>query len=393
MQTLFISAVHARNYRSIADARLELGPITALVGLNAAGKSNLVDIPRFISDALTLDLDQAVSSRGGIEAIRRWSPSRPRNIEVGLTTPPPARVEYKFTLAAKPGGAYAVSREYGKFQLPREHSVVEYQVENGKLAHPSDLVQEAIESGVTELALPSLPRLVSRDPRGAGFRAAVASFLRRMRELRFYSISPDAIGTVQKPRLPYPLDEHGENSASLLRQLKKDAPDQFHRIAETLGNLVPGVADLDVRLTGGYLVTRVKRHDAGENEASSWLTSDQESVGTLRLLGILLALHQRRAPSFVALEEPEVNVHPGAAAKLADYLQSVTPETQVLVTTHSPDFIDPLPAEAIRAVKFENGTTTVGPVSNRQLRAAREELFTLGELHQQEGLEPEPVAR
>ena len=393
MQNPLISAVHARNYRSIADARLELGPITALVGLNAAGKSNLVDIPRFISDALTIDLDQAVSSRGGIEAIRRWSPSRPRNIEVGLTMPPPAKVEYGFTLAAKPGGAYAVSREYGKFQLPRERSVVEYQVENGKLAHPSDLVQEAIESGVTELALPSLPRLVSRDPRGMAFRAAVASFLRRMRELRFYSISPAAIGTIQKPGLPYPLDEHGENSASLLRQLKKDAPDQFHRIAETLGALVPGVADLDVRPSGGYLVTRIQREDADKKGAPSWLSSDHESVGTLRLLGILLAIHQRPAPRFVALEEPEVNVHPGAAAKLADYLQSVTPETQVLVTTHSPDFIDPLPAEAIRAVKFENGTTTVGPVSNRQLRAAREELFTLGELHQQEGLEPEPVAR
>lgn len=392
MQNPLISAVHARNYRSIADARLELGPITALVGRNAAGKSNLADIPRFISDALTKDVDQAVSSRGGIEAIRRWSPSRPRNIEVGLTMQSPARVEYRFTLAAKPGGTYAVSREYGKFQLPRERSSVECQVENGKLMRPRDLVQEAIESGVTELALPSLPRLISRSQHGMALRGAAASFLRRMRELRFYSISPAAIGTIQKPRLPYPLDEHGENSASLLRQLKKDAPDQFRQVAETLGALVPGVADLDVRLARGYLATRVRRRDAGENEASSWLASDQESDGTLRLLGILLAIHQRPAPSFVALEEPEVNVHPGAAAKLADCLQSVTPETQVLVTTHSPDFIDPLPPEAIRAVKFENGATAVGPVSNRQLRAAREELFTLGELHQQEGLEPEPVA-
>ena len=84
MQTPLISAVHARNYRSIGEARLELGPITALVGRNAAGKSNLVDIPRFISDALTRDLDQAISSRGGIEEIRRWSTNRPRNIEVGL---------------------------------------------------------------------------------------------------------------------------------------------------------------------------------------------------------------------------------------------------------------------------------------------------------------------
>lgn len=391
MQAPLISAVHARNYRSIGDARLELGPITALVGRNAAGKSNLVDIPRFISDALTRDLDQAISSRGGIEAIRRWSPRRPRNIEVGLTMSGPASVEYGFTLAAKPGGSYAVSQEYGRFRLSRDRSTVEYQVENGTLMHPSDLVQEAIETSVAELALPSLPRLISRDPRGADFRRAALSFLGRIRGLRFYSISPDAIGEIQKPDLPYPLDEDGGNSASLLRQLKKDDPDQFRQVVEDLGTLVPGVVDLDVRQAGGYLVTRIKRQDADRQETPSWLTSDRESVGTLRLLGILLAVHQSPSPSFVALEEPEVNVHPGAASKLADYLKSVTTETQVLITTHSPDFIDPLPADAIRAVKFENGATQVGPVSSRQMRAMREDLFTLGELHQQEGLEPEPA--
>ena len=386
MQTPLISAVHARNYRSIGDARLELGPITALVGRNATGKSNLVDIPRFISDALTRDLDQAISSRGGIEEIRRWSTNRPRNIEVGLTTRGPAGVEYRFTLAAKPGGTYAVSHETGKFQLLGVRSTVEYRVDNGVLTHPRELVRDDIESDPTELALPSLPRLISRDSQGDRFRATVASFLRRMRDLRFYSILPEAIGKPQKPGLPYPLDEKGENSASMLRQIRKADPALFSHIANALGALVPGVVDIDVRLTGGYLVTKIRRSDVGGHKAPH-----QESDGTLRLLGILLAVHQSPSPRFVALEEPELNVHPGAASKLADYLKSVTTETQVLITTHSPDFIDPLPADAIRAVKFENGTTQVGPVSSRQMRAMREDLFTLGELHQQEGLEPEPV--
>ena len=43
-----IERVWAKNFRSIADATLDLGPMTVLVGPNASGKSNLLDVLRFM---------------------------------------------------------------------------------------------------------------------------------------------------------------------------------------------------------------------------------------------------------------------------------------------------------------------------------------------------------
>ena len=62
--------------------------------------------------------------------------------------------------------------------------------------------------------------------------------------------------------------------------------------------------------------------------------------------------------------------------------------TQVLATTHSPDLIDRLPIDSLRAVHIEDGCTKVGPVSETQAAAVQDELFTSGELHSMEGLQP-----
>ncbi len=66
-----INRVWARNFRSIADAAVELDPLTVLVGPNASGKSTVLDILRFVKDALSFNLEAAISMRNGLDAIRR----------------------------------------------------------------------------------------------------------------------------------------------------------------------------------------------------------------------------------------------------------------------------------------------------------------------------------
>ena len=59
----FLRRVQLRNYKSIAECDVALGPLTFLVGPNGSGKSNFVDSLRFIADSLTRSLDQAVRDR------------------------------------------------------------------------------------------------------------------------------------------------------------------------------------------------------------------------------------------------------------------------------------------------------------------------------------------
>jgi predicted ATPase len=74
-RTPFITRVRLRNYKSIAECDITLGPLTVLVGPNAAGKSNFVDALHFVRDALTLSAGNALTARGGLNRVLHREPA------------------------------------------------------------------------------------------------------------------------------------------------------------------------------------------------------------------------------------------------------------------------------------------------------------------------------
>ena len=78
-------------------------------------------------------------------------------------------------------------------------------------------------------------------------------------------------------------------------------------------------------------------------------------------------------------------MHPGALAVLADLLNEASRRSQVIVTTHSPDFIDFLTdyraVESLRIVEMDSGATTVRQVGDNQIKAVKKHLFSPGELY------------
>lgn len=70
-----ITRLWARNFRSIGSAELELDPLTVLVGPNASGKSNLLDMAGFLGDIARYGLETAVTRRGGMGSIARRNPA------------------------------------------------------------------------------------------------------------------------------------------------------------------------------------------------------------------------------------------------------------------------------------------------------------------------------
>jgi len=60
-----------RNFRSFAEAILDMGSLVVLLGRNGAGKTNLIDALHLLHDAVDSGLDVAITRRGGITAVRR----------------------------------------------------------------------------------------------------------------------------------------------------------------------------------------------------------------------------------------------------------------------------------------------------------------------------------
>jgi predicted ATPase len=94
----------------------------------------------------------------------------------------------------------------------------------------------------------------------------------------------------------------------------------------------------------------------------------------------------------VAIEEPEVALHPAAAGVLLEALREASRSTQVLVTSHSPDLLDDprIPTDSILAVIAAEGLTRIGPLDEVGTSALRDQLYTPGELLRLNQLTPDP---
>jgi predicted ATPase len=391
-----IVKLRAKNFRSIEDLELELSPLTVLVGPNASGKSNVVDVLRFVSDAFRYGLDRAIADRHGIGAIRRWSAKGRYDVEVGVDFQgEDYTVHYDFVLGSKPHGEYQVKAEYFRVEGggPLEKPLV-FKTRNGRLVTPKLESEGGNALGhmisPTDLAL-RWPVTRFIRPTGmevsSGMSQANADFEFYCWRMQFFHLFPNEIRQPQRLENPYYLQEHGGNLASVLRQMIKGEREYLADLRDALGSAVPGVVDFQVTQAGGFLVVKLKHQAKDSSGKGAWFDLSQESDGTLRILALLAALFQDPTPSFIAVEEPELTVHPGALAVLADYLREAALRTQVLITTHSPELIDGLPIESLRAVESVDGVTKVGMVAEHQREAVRNELFSPGDLHRIEGLQ------
>jgi predicted ATPase len=215
----------------------------------------------------------------------------------------------------------------------------------------------------------------------------------------FYNLNPDRIRDLQPPDAGKLLTRDGGNLASVLAQLEARNPTTKQRLEEYLGKIVPGVRRVEHRVIGPKETLEFGQDIAGSEYPWRFLAANM-SDGTLRALGILVALHQsgNSAGSYVPLvgiEEPELALHPAAAGVLIDSLRDASHTTQVIVTSHSPDLLDnpQLDTDALLAVVADEGTTTIGPLDEAGRSALRDRLYTAGELLRLNQLAPDPAAR
>lgn len=369
-----IKSVWVKNYRSIADIRVDLEPVTILVGHNGSGKSNFVDVFRFIYDTFRLGLDAAIVNRHGMSALRRWSAKgRPYDVEIGLEIETEQiSATYNFVLGSERRGEYSVKREYCYIKEMSGKIDVHYETRNGSWVH----APKEIRPQINDRAL-LLPLLTTTEP--------YTKLYDYLTSFAFYNIFPNALSEPQKPANPYPLDEHGANLASTLREMQRSKSLLMDSLRESISTVLPDVVDFQVTQVGGYLVTKL-RHEMS-NDGRAMFELSQESDGTLRMLGILVALYQDDQRTLLTLEEPELTIHPGALHVLWDEIEAAGDRSQVLITTHSPDLLDLCQVQQLRVVEKVQGVTLIDPIDETQRAVIQERLFAPGELLRAQGLQ------
>jgi predicted ATPase len=366
-----INRLTVSNYRSLGEnVVITFGRLTALVGPNGSGKSNVVDALRFLADAMRMGLSGAITHRYGIQAVRRWSGGHPHNLllRVDLTLPS-GPASYALELTGDSQQEYKIKYEDAMVSTP--DGAVRFRVENATWRGPEGLAPRV--DGQT-LALP----LIGGDARFAGL-------LSELQSISVYAIFPDRLREPQKYSPTKPLDQHGANWASILKDQAAETwkPDLVAALLKLTGD----VEDIRITSAASYLVARFQHH-APSKKNPKWFDAAQQSDGTLRVAGILTALLQQPAVPVIGIEEPELTVHPGAMPLIFDFLQQASRESQVIITTHSPELLERLEPEMVRVVARTAGITRVSPMNEDQRTRVKDGLMTLGELLRIEGVQP-----
>lgn len=354
----FISRVRLKNYKSIADCDVRLGPLTILVGPNGSGKSNFLDALAFLGRALATTPAQAIEERGGLREILRRVPEQTGMFSIDVET---AVGRYGFEIAAFRGGSsFVVRREWGSVFSGLMANEV-FDVENDRLFLPASRIDQDLD------------------------------LFNRLRYMQFYSFEPDVLRRPEQISPGSPLGHAGEHFGDVLAALGVDERSYKARIDAYIQAMAPGVTGVESRTIGSYTTVAIQTAQDAE------FTPRSMSDGTIRAAAVLTALFQPAVLAgtikLVGIEEPEIALHPAAAGVLLDALTEASQHVQVVATSQSSDLLDreDLDVSAIRPVIMEDGLTTIGEVDDASREIVEKRLYTLGELMRGNQLIPAPA--
>jgi predicted ATPase len=363
-----ITSATIRNYRSLASDSppVPLGPVTLLVGPNGSGKSSFCDALAFLADSMRLGLPAAIDNkdnRRGFLAIRRKGAE-------SICIRVDAELEgitgyYELELTGSAGG-YRVAREAAQWRSA-------FAIKSGEWESGKRLEGASIPVEPTSLLLPKLQG-------DAPFYELANTIARAV----VYSLPPIELRQ-SRPKSPAnPMEGRGRDWPSALDAILK---------SESKGVLVVALNRIagdivDARVTGVARQQVVEFLHRNEGKPDRWASADQESDGTLRAAAILTALVQAPPPSLIAIEEPELAIHPAALTVIRDFILDAQRRSQILITTHSPELLDHFEADLVRVVHRVGDVTRVSPMDEDQREAVRGSLTTLADVLRHEGIKP-----
>jgi type I restriction enzyme M protein len=367
-----IHCYRVQNFKSIIDAKVDLSPVTVLVGKSGTGKSNFVNSLRFLRNVLSRQGNELH------ELIQTWPQVRP------VTAPDsPTQFEIEFSIAGiDERFTYTLSLGNTGPQLPPLRERLEL---GGKCLFHQESVgsQNRHESKwLVEPALLGVPNAgqiaIGRIP---SISEVVIAFTALTSGIGCYAFSDQVLHAGKRGSPTNGLDDSATNYLDALKDIVSNLQELRVRasIVATLQRVNPSVSSVeldDIRQPNHIVVGH------RFNGKTATLQLSQESDGFRRFYAHLLAIYQRPPKQTLIFEHPEDGIHPGALSLLADEFKAAPHDGrgQVLLTTHSPELLDCFEAEQIRVVELDGFATRVGPVSTEQREAVREKLLNAGEL-------------
>ena len=367
------------NFRALREVEFKnLTPMTALLGPNGSGKSTVFDVFAFLAECFESGLRRAWDKRGRAKELKTRGANGPVTIEIKYREQPRSPLITYHLAVDEQGRAPVVVEEWLQWkrgQRGRPFRFLEYRHGQG---HAMSGEQPDAEDRRIEIPLQS-PDLLAVNALGQfADHPRVAALRRFITEWHVSYLSAENTRGQPEAGPQERLSRSGDNLANVIQYLSESHPEQLNNIFEILRQRIPRIEQVraDV-MADGRLLLLIK--DAPfDGDILARFASD----GTLKMLAYLVLLNDPDPPAFIGIEEPENFLHPRLLYNLAEECRTASERTQLLITTHSPFFLNALKPEEVRVLwRNEQGYTQASSLAeSSRVTTFIEEGAMLGQL-------------
>jgi predicted ATPase len=358
------------------------------IGQNGCGKSSLLDAIAFLSDCLKEGVESACDKphRGGFANLRTRGTTEPVQFDLYYReSAKSSPITYHFAIQESHGIPYVqkeklqqlrkgltVGRPYPFLDLTNGQGFVW----SGQSTKSSEGTKkdEIVLSDKGKLAITTLGQLAEHE-RIVGLRAYLEDWYLSYFTPELARKLP-AVGPVKH------LDRTGVNIGNYVQYLERNFPDKFAKILQRVRSSIPGITSIKhSKSPDGRLLLQF--NETGYKDP---FYQQSMSDGTLKMFAYQLLLEDPEPHALIGIEEPENGLYHKLLEGLADQLRASAErsigKTQIIITTHSPYFVDALKPEQVWMLRKSKAghTTAVNAADLPVIKEFLEEQIPLGSL-------------
>jgi predicted ATPase len=395
-----VESIRLKNFRAFRSVDLrDIPPFCVLIGANGAGKSTLFSVFSFLRDAMATNVTAALGRLGGsrgFQEVRSRGCEGPIEIELKIRAdigrPKQSLITYSLIID-EDAGRPVVEREVLKYRRGsggQPWMFLDFTRGVGQaVTNEMDLVTDETQLERVPQTLKSPDILAIKGlAQFEQFPAAVAlGTLIENWHLSDFHIS--RARPEQEAGYAEHLSREGENLSLVIEFLQKQHPKVFDEILKKLASRVPGIVSVGSKVTEEGRVLLKFQDGSFEDPFLARYVSD----GTIKMLAYLVLLLDPKPHPLLCVEEPENQLYPALLGELAEEFRAYSQRGgQVMVSTHSPDFLNAVELdEAFWLVKRAGYTEVLRARDSEQVAAYMADGDKLGYLWKQglfEGVDP-----
>lgn len=278
-----IKKIRISNFKSFKESEIELRNLNILIGGNASGKSNFIQIFKFLHNAVKENLQTAIKQEGGIHYVK--------NINIGFSEDVVIKIDFLSTVGEK-------------------------SIQTGiKIISEQMIGQSDISIRIRGEEIITQPNS-EYDMTKTEYEINNPYFLNEIfKDIPIYSFNPK-----DRNDVIYVLNNIINNE------------DRKRKFLNFMQYLLPFIKD--IKIDNKSLFFQFQKNCIKNQYLPVFLLSD----GTINMIALIIALYFDEK-SLIVIEEPERNIHPYLIPKVVEMMKEASQHKQIIVTTYSSEIV------------------------------------------------------